>query len=168
MSHLQVRLHFVFFLPFSWAKFIQNAKFGGVLKNSGYLLHDRHKNFENLFRITWDIRGQRWHPSFRNWHFTISQRQKNNFGVTCANFDLKYLCYFKIDFCNVANFLNLLKLTKLLYFGRIEADKIAKSKVGPILWDTLYSCHLLSLQLNFQASAYSCSVLIPCDGSHCS
>ena len=38
-----------------------------------------------------------WHPSFRNCHFTITQRQKNNIGVTCANFDLKYLCYFKID-----------------------------------------------------------------------
>ena len=42
---------------------------------------------------------------------------------------------------HVANFLNFLKLTQLLYFGRVEADKIAKSKVGPILWDTLYVKH---------------------------
>ena len=38
---------------------------------------------------------------------------------------------------HVANFLNFLKLTQLLYFGRVEADKTAKNKVGPILWDTL-------------------------------
>ena len=29
-------------------------------------------------------------------------------------------------------------LTQLLYFGTIEANKIAKNKVEPILWDTLY------------------------------
>ena len=45
----------------------------------------------------------------------------------------------------VANFLNFFKLTQLLYFGRVEADKTAKSKVGPILWDTLY----LPLNLHF-------------------
>ena len=38
------------FLPFSQTKFIQNANVGGVLKNSGNLLHDKHKNFENRFR----------------------------------------------------------------------------------------------------------------------
>ena len=38
------------FLRFSQTKFIQNANVGGVLKNSGNLLHDRHKNFENRFR----------------------------------------------------------------------------------------------------------------------
>ena len=70
----------------------------------------------------------------------IIQRPKNNFGVTGDNFDLNYLRYFKMDFKNfsayhVAN----LKLTQLLYFGRVEADKIAKSKVGSIFWDTLYN-----------------------------
>ena len=59
-----------------------------------------------------------------------------------AIFDLKYLSYFWIYFQNsgayhVANFLNFLKLIQVLYFGRVEADKIAKSQVGPILWDTL-------------------------------
>ena len=62
--------------------------------------------------------------------------------MTGAIFDLKYLSYFWINFQNsgayhVANFLNFLKLTQLLYFGRVEADKIAKIKVGPILWNTL-------------------------------
>ena len=41
------------FLPCSPTKFIQNANIGGVLKNSGNLLHDRHKNFENRFRNSW-------------------------------------------------------------------------------------------------------------------
>ena len=27
-------------------------------------------------------------------HFTITKRQKNNFGVTGTNFDLNYLSYF--------------------------------------------------------------------------
>ena len=54
-----------------------------------------------------------------------------------AIFDLKYLSYFWINFKNscanqVANFLNFLKLTQLLYFGIVEVDKMAKSKVGPI------------------------------------
>ena len=26
-----------------------------------------------------------------------------------------------------------------MYFGRVENDKIAKNKVGPMLWDTLYT-----------------------------
>ena len=38
----------------------------------------------------------------------------------------------------IANFLNFLTLTKFLYFGIVEADKIAKNKVGPIIWDTLF------------------------------
>ena len=63
--------------------------------------------------------------------------------MTGANSNLNYLSYFLIDFQNscayhVVNFLNFLKLSQLLYFGRVAADKIAKNKVGPILWDTLY------------------------------
>ena len=54
----------------------------------GNFLHDSFKNFENWFRISLDIWGQSWHPSFRNWHFTITMRQKNNFSVTGRNFDL--------------------------------------------------------------------------------
>ena len=53
------------FLTFSRKKFIQNANGGGVLKNSGNLLHDRHKNFENRFRNSWDNRGQSCHLSHR-------------------------------------------------------------------------------------------------------
>ena len=33
---------------------------------------------------------------------------------------------------------NFFKLTQLFYFGRVEADQIAKCKVGQILWDNLY------------------------------
>ena len=38
--------------------------------------------------------GQSWQPSFWNWHFAITQRQKNNFYVKGGNFDLNYLSYF--------------------------------------------------------------------------
>ena len=64
------------FLPFSRTKFIQNAKVGGVLKNSRNLLHDRHKNFENQFRNSWDNWGQSWQPSFRNLHFASTEAEK--------------------------------------------------------------------------------------------
>ena len=57
------------FLLFCQLLLYQNTKVGWVLQYSGNLLHDRHKNFENWFRISWDIWGQRWHPLFRNWHF---------------------------------------------------------------------------------------------------
>ena len=60
----------------------------------GNLLHYSHKNFENWFRNSWDNWGQSWQPSFRNWHFAITQRQKNNFYVKGGNFDLNYLSYF--------------------------------------------------------------------------
>ena len=33
--------------------------------------------------------------------------------------------------------MNFLTLTHFLYFGIVEADKIAKNNVGSILWDTL-------------------------------
>ena len=33
---------------------------------------------------------------------------------------------------------------KFLYFGIVEDNKIAKNKVGPIVWDTLYYFSLLS------------------------
>ena len=71
-----------------------HAKVGTFLKNSGNLLQDRHKNFENWFRDSWDNWGQSWQPSFRNWHFAITQRQKNNFYAKGGNFDLNYLSYF--------------------------------------------------------------------------
>ena len=34
--------------------------------------------------------------------------------------------------------MNFLTLTHFLYFSIVEADKIAKNKVGPMIWDTLY------------------------------
>ena len=85
--------------PFGYLLFcrlllMQNATVGMFLKNSGNLLQDRHKNFENQFRSSWDNWGQSWQPSFRNWHFAITQRQKNNFYVKGGNFDLNYLSYF--------------------------------------------------------------------------
>ena len=62
--------------------------------------------------------------------------------MTGAIFDVNYLSYLSINFQNsgaylIANFLNFLTLTKILYFGIVEADKIAKNKVGPMIWDTL-------------------------------
>ena len=56
-------------------------------KNSGYLQHDRHKNFENWFRNSGEIWGQRWDP------FYYYKEAKNNFGVTGGNFDFNYLHY---------------------------------------------------------------------------
>ena len=46
------------YLLFSRLLLIQIAKVGTVIKNSGNLLHDRHKNFENRFRNSWDHWGQ--------------------------------------------------------------------------------------------------------------
>ena len=73
---------------------IQITKVGTFLKNSENLLHDRHKNFENRFRNSWDNWGQSWQPSFRNWHFAITQRQKNIFYAKGGNIDLNYLSSF--------------------------------------------------------------------------
>ena len=121
---------------------MQIAKVGPFLKNSGNLLHDIHKNFENWFRNSWDNWGLSWQPSFRNWHFAITQRQKNNFHVK-GNFDLNYLSYFYIDFQNscdyhVSSFLNFSKKAQLLQFAWVEADKRASNQVGTVLLDTLY------------------------------
>ena len=62
--------------------------------------------------------------------------------MTGAIFDVN-LSYLSINFQNsgaylIANFLNFFILTLLLYFGRVEDNKIAKNKVEPILWDTRY------------------------------
>ena len=61
--------------------------------------------------------------------------------MTGAIFDVNYLSYLSINFQNsgaylIANFLIFFILTLLLYFGRVEYNKIAKNKVEPILWDT--------------------------------
>ena len=82
------------FLSFSRVLEPVQRNFWPLINSPGNLLHDSHKNFENWFRNSWDNWHQSWHPSFRNWHFAISQSQKNNFGVTGANFDLNYLSYF--------------------------------------------------------------------------
>ena len=88
------RRHPVGYLFFCRLLLMQIAKSGTFLKNSGNLLHDRHKNFENRFRNSWDNWSQSWQPSFRNWHFAITQRQKNIFYAKGGNFDLNYLSYF--------------------------------------------------------------------------
>ena len=79
---------------------IQIAKVGTFLKNSENLLHDRHKNFENRFRNSWDNWGQSWQPSFRNWHFAITQCliselflewNHNNFLYSTIYFKLRFI-----------------------------------------------------------------------------
>ena len=49
------------YLLFCGLLLMQIAKFGTFLKNSGKLIHDRHKNFENRFRNSWDNWGQSCH-----------------------------------------------------------------------------------------------------------
>ena len=51
------------------------------MKNSGNLLQDRHKNFENRFRNSWDNWGQNWQPSFRNGLFAIIHRGRKIFSM---------------------------------------------------------------------------------------
>ena len=81
------------FLSLSWVLEHVQRNFWPLFSNPGNLLHDSHKKFENWFRYSLDW-GQSWHPSFRNWHFAITQSPKNNFSVTGAIFDLNYLSYF--------------------------------------------------------------------------
>ena len=124
---------FTLFLLFCWLLLILISKVGIVLENSGNLLHDRHKNFENRFRNGLDNWGQSCHPSFWYLKFVITQRQQNDFHVKVGNFDLNYLSHFWIDFQNlcayhVANVLNLSKLPQLLQSGWVEAGKITETK----------------------------------------
>jgi len=56
---------------------IQIAKVGVALKNSGNLLHYRHKNFENQFRNSW-AEICTWGQSR---HLSEAQRQKIDFYV---------------------------------------------------------------------------------------
>ena len=89
-----VKLFPLGYLLFCWLLLMQIAKVGMFSENSGNLLQDRHTNFENWFRNSWDNWGQSWQLLSRNWHFAITQRQKNNFYVKGGNFDLNYLSYF--------------------------------------------------------------------------
>ena len=107
---------------------IPPAKAGVVLKNSGNLLHDSHKNFENQFRNSWDIWSQSFHLQHRNYFYA-------SVPLTGANFNLSYVKYFWIDFQNswayhVANFLNFSKLPQLFQSGWVEAIKITKTNCG--------------------------------------
>ena len=75
------------------------------------------------------------------------QRNPTIFGGGVGNFRLHCLSHFFINFENlsahlIANILNFFILTQFLYFGRVEANKIAKNKVEPVLWDTLYNSML--------------------------
>ena len=106
-------------------------------------------------------------PLFRNWHSAITQRQKNNFYVTGSNFDLNFLSYFWINSQNscayhVANLQNFLKLPQLLWFGWVEADKIAKNKVDPDFWDTLYV-----LKNNFYLEVHNQYACFRCTEENC-
>ena len=56
-----VKLFLLCYLLFFPLLLIQIAKVGTFLKNSGNLLHDRHKNFENRIRNSWDNWGQSCH-----------------------------------------------------------------------------------------------------------
>ena len=49
------------YLLFCRLLLMQIAKVGSFMKNSGNLLQDRHKNFENWFRNSWDNWGQSCH-----------------------------------------------------------------------------------------------------------
>ena len=55
------------YLLFCRLLLMQIAKVGSFMKNSGNLLQDRHKNFENWFRNSWDNWGQSWHLQHRNY-----------------------------------------------------------------------------------------------------
>ena len=113
----------------------------------------------NLEIHSWDNGGQSWQPSFRNLHFAITERQKDNFHV---NFDLNYLSYFQIDFQNsyayhVENFLNFSKTSQLLQFALVEADKRANNQVGTVLLDTLYNPLLCCISIVCTRSNNSCN-----------
>ena len=121
------------FLPFSQTKFIQNANVGGVLKNSGNLLHDKHKNFENRFRNSWDNWGQSCLLSQRYFFLTLCNSKISISKMRGGNFVINYLSYFWINFQNscayhVANFLNFSKLPQLLHFGWTLSEKMARTK----------------------------------------
>ena len=57
-TECQAKLFTLGYLLFCRLLLMQIAKSGTFLKNSGNLLHDRHKNFENRFRNSWDNWGQ--------------------------------------------------------------------------------------------------------------
>ena len=93
--------------------------------------------------------------------------------MTGAIFDVNYLSYLSINFQNsgaylIANFLNFFILTLLLYFGRVEDNKIAKNKVEPILWDTRYLAQLIEAIVTICIAKFSqyCSLkLVHSDNS---
>ena len=60
------------FLLFCQLLLYKNKEVGWVLKNSGNLLHDRHRNFENRFRNSWDNWGQSWQLSIEIYIFMLS------------------------------------------------------------------------------------------------
>ena len=91
VSHKSV---YTLFLLFSQLLEHIQRNFWPLFNSPGNLLHYSHLNFKIWFWISLDNWGQSWHPSFRNWHLTITMRQNNNFSVTGGNFDLNYLSYF--------------------------------------------------------------------------
>ena len=135
-------------MEFSLQKFIQNAKVG-----TRHIIHNRHKNFENWFRNSWDNWCQSCHPSFQKLIFAITQRQKDSFYLKGCIFDPNYFSCIWIDFQNscayyVAYFLNFFKL---LHFGWTLAQQMSKLKVNTDLWNTLYQRFFLSCSPGFSS-----------------
>ena len=133
---------FTLFLLFWRLLLILIAKVEAVLKNSGNLLHDMHKNFENRFRNSWDNWGQSCHLSHRFFFLPLCISKISISKMTGGNFGINYLSYFWIDFQNscayhVANFQAFSKIPQLLHFGWTLPEKMAKNKVKTDLWDTL-------------------------------
>ena len=68
------------------ASTLPNTKVGWVIKNSGNLLHDRILKIDFQIENSGDKWGQSCHPSFRNWHFAITQSQKKK--ILCYRYQL--------------------------------------------------------------------------------
>ena len=52
-------------------KLIQNAKVGGVLENSGYLLQNGHWDFQNWIRNDWENEAYSCQPPSKNWQNSL-------------------------------------------------------------------------------------------------
>ena len=133
----------LFYLLFCRLLLMQIAKVGSFMKNSGNLLQDRHKNFENWFRNSWDNWGQSWHPSFRNWHFAITKSIKKT--IWCYRCQLwpqlsqLFLNQFsKFLWLSCSKFPGLLNKGQKFLCTCSRTRENDKNKVGTYLWDTLY------------------------------
>ena len=101
------------------------AKLGVALKNLGNLLHYRHKDFENQLKNSWDTWGQSLHLQHRNYFSAFVP-------LTGANFDLKYLSYFWIDFQNSCAYIvdNFLTFSTTFAIRMSRSHQIKKTNCG--------------------------------------